>query len=101
VTGAGLDLSEMKLSRGFEKADVESPQAAGAQTRRGEQVGINPGDAHSVQPMLVQEAENFVVIGSDRRRQPFKVTQDVGPGSQIAAGDLAEDERVHQDLAIQ
>jgi len=51
--------------------------------------------------MLVQEAENFVVIRRDGRRQPLKITQDLGPGLQIAAGDLADHEWVHQYLAIQ
>jgi hypothetical protein len=64
-------------------------------------MGVNPSDAHSEQAVLVKKAKDFMMIRRDRRRQPFKVSEDLGPGSQIAASDLAKDKRMHQYLAVQ
>ncbi len=52
-------------------------------------MGVNPRDADSEQAVLVQKVEDFMMIRRDRRRQPLQVAEDLGPGLQITAGDLA------------
>ena len=84
-----------------EETRVQSPEAAVAQARGCEQMRINPGDSFSEQPVLLQEAKNLVVIGRGGRRQALKIVQNLGPRSEIAAGDLSDDERVNQNMSIQ
>ncbi len=63
-------------------------------------MGIDPGYSFSEQSVLFQEAHNLIVVRCDRRRHPLKIAEDLGPGFEIAAGDFADHERMHQYLPI-
>jgi hypothetical protein len=90
----------MECAGGCKEVGVQGPQAAVAQTRRCEQMGVYPSDSRAEQPMLVQEAENFFVVRPNRGRQPLQIAENLWPGSKIATGNLADHERVHQNVAV-
>jgi hypothetical protein len=47
-----------------------------------------------------QEAEGLLVVRFNRRRHPLEIVEDLRPGSEIAASDLADHEGMHQDTPI-
>lgn len=62
---------------------------------------VDPANSGAKQPMPIQEDENFILVRRDCQRQLLKLTEDLVSGPEIAASYLANDERVHKNLAIE
>lgn len=69
-----------------------------SQRYRREEMNIDIPDALAVQGVARDETQNFFALGNRRRRQVLKQLQDRQPIAQTSAGDLADHERMHDDL---
>ncbi len=64
-------------------------------------MSVNPGDSLAEQTMLIQKAENFVLIGGSGAGQAAKIIQEFLSRPDISARDFSNHERMYQDLAVQ
>ncbi len=65
----------------------------------GQQVNIDKADALAMQAALLDESQNLIGFGHDRRWKVLQQIERDPPLGQTAAGDFADDERVHQNPA--
>jgi hypothetical protein len=58
-------------------------------------MSVDPGDSLAEQTMLIQEAENFILLGGNSNRQAAKIAQEFLSGSDISARDFSDYERMY------
>jgi hypothetical protein len=63
-------------------------------------MSVNPSDSLAEHTMLIQEAENFILIGGDSSWQAAKIAQEFLSRSEISARDFSNYERMYEYLAI-
>jgi hypothetical protein len=93
-------LRNLEANGRFMEPNVVGPQPTVSEQGRSQEVGVNPADPFAEKPMLLDEAQDFVIFRRYGRRQLYEVAQYTGPMLKIAAGDFAEHEGVHQNLLV-
>ncbi len=70
---------------------------SGGQRSAGQQVNVDKTDALAMQAAPFDEQQNLIGFGDRHRGQVLQQVERDPPFGQVAAGDFADDERVHQD----
>jgi hypothetical protein len=58
-------------------------------------MSVDPTNTASIQPMLLDEMQDFLVFGNHCPRKLPKVAQDLRPAAQISTRNLAKHEGMH------
>lgn len=95
-----LKVDHLQASRRPAQAPVQGPQPAACQQGRGQQVRIDPADAHAPQTPRFNQTQDFIIRrhrGGGERPQRL---QDHAALAQIPASELPDHERMRQNMAL-
>src|SRR5205823_3544332 len=95
-----MPLREPELPRRGHEASIEAPERRQRKGRGCEEVDIDPAEARTHQPVHLEEGQRFPMLHGARLRERLQPRENLRPISQPPTGELADDERVAQDLFV-
>lgn len=78
------------------QSPIKRPKLLACQASRCQKVDVDPADAAAVQLFRIDEIERLVMIGYRCRGEALQQRQQFFPVAQVSAGELTNDEGVHQ-----
>ena len=92
---------QIQPERRLEKASIASPEPrADGEAGRSKQVKIDIADADAEQPLVVEKGHHLDMLGQRNLGQGLQRANGCISLTQIAEGDLRDDEWVHEDLTF-